>query len=155
MNQQTPKDEFIETMGRIMQTDGPRIAGRIFGLLLVEARPFSLNEMAEALAISKASASTNARLLLASGMLQLTSKPGDRQDYYEVGPSPYKRMITTISARTRESAQRVRDIAAAFPQEEPSARARVEELARFYSLSAEVLDNWAEQLSDKTDISSH
>ena len=79
-------DNFIEQMGMLTQADGgPRIAGRIFGLLLVEGHPFTLDEMAARLTISKASASTNARLLLASGMIRLVAVAGDRRDFYELG----------------------------------------------------------------------
>ena len=60
----TPMDTFIEQMGLIAQEDGaPRIAGQILGYLLIEGEPRTLSQMAEALKISKASASTNARLL--------------------------------------------------------------------------------------------
>ncbi|MCW5722868.1 MAG: hypothetical protein KIS86_17190, partial [Devosia sp.] len=38
-------DRFIDEMGLITQQDGgPRIAGRIFGLLIVEGRELSLNQ---------------------------------------------------------------------------------------------------------------
>ena len=77
-----PIENFIEMMGLIYQADGaPRIAGRIFGLLLVEDEPHSLQGIAERLQVSKASASTNARLLAEKGVIRLTTKPGVRQDF--------------------------------------------------------------------------
>jgi predicted transcriptional regulator len=141
-------EEFVEHMGLITQADGgPRIAGRIFGLLLAEGRPFSLAQMADRLRISKASASTNARLLLAAGMLQLRAMPGDRQDYYELGPDPYSRMIDTITARMRHSADRVREAGAMFPGDDDGPGRRVRELAEFYESSAQFFSRWAEHRS--------
>lgn len=147
MSTASPIDQFVEHMGVITQTDGgPRIAGRIFGLLLAEGRSFSLGEMAERLHISKASASTNARRLLDAGMLELTARPGDRQDYYQVGSAPYSRMIETICARMRRSAERVRDAEALFPDSQSDARQRVHDLAEFYAKSADLFTSWAEHL---------
>lgn len=140
-------DRFVEQMGLITQSDGgPRIAGRIFGLLLAEGRPFALSEMAERLQISKASASTNARLLLSAGMVQLMAKPGDRQDYYEMGTDPYGRMVDTISARMRRSAKQVLEAEALIPDSQGDAKRRVRELAIFYDRSADFFSTWAAHL---------
>lgn len=147
-------DAFIELMGVISQTDGaPRIAGRIFGLLLVEGRPFALDEMAQRLSISKASASTNARLLLHTGMIRQTSKPGDRRDYYELGQKPYSRMIETISTRMRRSAAQVLETEALFPDSAGPAKRRVRQLADFYSGSADFFANWASHFDEQADNS--
>ena len=56
--------DFIERMGLALESDGlPRIAGRIFGLLLVSEDARSLDDLAAELRVSKGSVSTNARLL--------------------------------------------------------------------------------------------
>lgn len=62
----------------------PRIAGRLFGLLLLEGGPFSFAELAERLDVSRASISTNARFLTSQGMIQRVAVPGDRQDHYAI-----------------------------------------------------------------------
>src|SRR5690349_5908934 len=78
---------FIEQMGLSAETGGlPRIAGRLFGLLLLSPGPRSLDEIAAALGVSKGSVSTDARLLLRHGWLRRVSRPGDRRDYYEMAP---------------------------------------------------------------------
>lgn len=152
MSTPSPIDQFVEQMGLITQADGgPRIAGRIFGLLLAEGRPFALHQMAERLHISKASASTNARLLLSTGMLQLTAKPGDRHDYYELGADPYGRMIGTIITRMRQSAQRVREAEALFSDQQSQPRRRVAALAEFYDSSANFFNRWAQHLDQNPD----
>lgn len=147
-------DAFIEQMGAISQSDGaPRIAGRIFGLLLVEGRPFALEEMAQRLSISKASASTNARLLLNTGMIRRMSRVGDRRDYYELGQKPYSRMVDTISARMRRSAAQVLEIEALFPEAAGPAKRRIRELAAFYSGSADFFVNWVSHFDERADNS--
>ena len=79
--------DFIERMGLALEADGlPRIAGRIFGLLLVSEDCRSLDDLAAALGVSKASVSTNTRLLEHRGVLERNSRPSDRRDYYRVRP---------------------------------------------------------------------
>lgn len=142
-----PVENFIEQMGLITQSDGaPRIAGRIFGLLLVEGRPFALHEMAERLKISKASASTNARMLADRGMLRLTAHAGDRQDYYELVPNPYGQMVETISAKMRKSAAQIAEAEAMFPDDNSGARERVRQLSEFYRQSADFMVEWSRHL---------
>lgn len=85
MNLQTA--HFIERMGLALESDGlPRISGRIFGLLLVSEDARSLDDLAGELRVSKASVSTNARLLEQRGVLERVSHTGDRRDYYRVPP---------------------------------------------------------------------
>jgi DNA-binding transcriptional regulator GbsR (MarR family) len=81
------KEQFIEEVGLAAEADGlPRIAGRLFGHLLLSSGPCSLDEIAEALNVSKGSVSTDARLLLRHGWLRRSTQAGDRKDYYEMGP---------------------------------------------------------------------
>ncbi len=78
---------FVETMGLITETEGmARIMGRIFGYLLLADTPQSLDDMAAALGVSKASISTDARRLETLGLLSRVGQPGDRRDYYELAP---------------------------------------------------------------------
>lgn len=86
----TPCTDFIESVGVLWESDGlPRIAGRIFGYLIVQSEPSSLDELAAGLAVSKASISTDARRLEQLGLITRISRPGDRRDYYTVdGAAP-------------------------------------------------------------------
>jgi DNA-binding transcriptional regulator GbsR (MarR family) len=80
----TPSDEFVERLAVAMEADGlPRIAGRIFGLLLLSEEPLSLDTIAERIGASKASASVNTRLLEHRGLIEQIGLPGDRRDYYQ------------------------------------------------------------------------
>jgi DNA-binding transcriptional ArsR family regulator len=76
---------FAERMGVFFESDGlPRIAGRVFGLLLVSGEPRSLDELAAMLGVSKASVSTDTRLLERRGLVERVGRPGDRRTFYQV-----------------------------------------------------------------------
>ena len=81
-------------MGLAAETDGlSRIAGRLFGALLLESEPRSLDDLAEQLDVSKASVSTEARRLLDRGVAERVSKPGDRRDYYALTPDFFAQIV--------------------------------------------------------------
>ena len=61
-----------------------RVAGRLFGVLLVSAEPRSLDELAEQLGVSKASVSINIRFLEEKGAVERIGRQGDRRDYYRI-----------------------------------------------------------------------
>jgi DNA-binding transcriptional regulator GbsR (MarR family) len=91
---------FIETMGLLTEEQGmARIMGRIFGLLLLADRPLSLADIADALGVSRASVSTDARRLLERGLLVRTSEPGDRRDFYELAPDFVRRAMRSHMER--------------------------------------------------------
>lgn len=143
-----PTDQFIEHMGLVAQTEGlPRIAGQIMGYLVIEGAPRTLAQMTEALKISKASASTNARLLEHHGSVRRVCPVGQRQDAYEAVDDPAPQVIVTLAERFRTNATTVDGIAADMDATAP-ARERVQKFADFYRKSAEFLDEWHERISD-------
>jgi DNA-binding MarR family transcriptional regulator len=80
-----PCGRFIERFARLVEEDGgPRIAGRIAALMLMTPSELSIEEIATRLRVSKASVSTNARLLEQWGALERVTRPGDRRDHYRV-----------------------------------------------------------------------
>ncbi len=88
------RQQFIERMGLMTEADGlPRIAGRIFGYLLLTPGECSLEDLASALGVSRASVSNDARRLAQMGLLERRSRPGDRRDYYSLSPDAFRRSI--------------------------------------------------------------
>lgn len=86
--------QFVERMGLFFENDGaPRIAGRMFGFMLLSPGPCSLDDLAEQLQVSKASVSTNARLLEMWGAVERVTRPGDRRDYYQAAEDIHIRML--------------------------------------------------------------
>ncbi len=140
-------DRFIEQMGLFAQTEGaPRIAGQILGYLLVEGDPRTLTQMAAELKISKASASTNARLLEMRGMLRRVSPVGQRGDAYQALDMPNTATIRTLAQRHRDLAETIGAIAADFPASHQAAQARVDQYARFYRDTATFIDAWMDEM---------
>jgi len=77
--------EMIEACGRICQVFGlARSLGQIYGLLYLADQPLSLDDIAELLGISKASASTGTRQLAVWGGIRQVWVPGERRDHFEV-----------------------------------------------------------------------
>jgi predicted transcriptional regulator len=85
---------FVERAGLLTEREGlPRIAGRIFGLLLLEPAELSLDEIAERLSVSRASVSTDARRLEQIGILERVGRLGDRRSYYRLAPCHHVRSV--------------------------------------------------------------
>ena len=126
-------EQFVERMALICEKEGmPRIAGRIFGYLLATDQTFSLEDLAERLQASKASVSTNARMLEQFGMIRRLSVLGDRRDFYRVEDDPWEQMLRVAQGRWREMVNVFTEAAQRLP--EPRGRARMDDAARFHSL---------------------
>ena len=92
--------EFVERMATVLEQDGlPRIGGRVFGLLMIAENDLSLDEISDALQVSKASASINTRMLEQRGILEKISHRGDRRDFYRVVPDLFQRTMEQRLAR--------------------------------------------------------
>ena len=129
--------EFVERLALTLEGDGfPRIAGRIFGLLIISENESSLDDLAASLGASKASVSVNTRMLEDKGLIERVSRPGDRRDYYKISTDPFAcTMEQRIAKWNRVRAvmhDGVNDQAIA-----PAARARLKD---FEAASAEVTD---------------
>jgi DNA-binding transcriptional regulator GbsR (MarR family) len=74
---------LIQGVGRISSFWGlSKAMGELYGLLYLSPGAMSLDEMAGALGISKASVSTHIRALERLGMVRKEWRVGDRRDYY-------------------------------------------------------------------------
>ncbi len=82
---------YVEKVGLAFeQLTLPRMAGRIFGWLLISESPLiSIGELVEALQASKSSVSTMLRLLMQIKLVELVSRPGERRDYYRIHPDAW------------------------------------------------------------------
>ncbi|WP_375173582.1 GbsR/MarR family transcriptional regulator [Pseudooceanicola sp.] len=143
----TPEDRFVETLGLIAHGEGmPPIAGRILGHLVLADGPCSLTEIAEALEVSKASVSTNVRLLETRGMATRVGQRGSRQDHWRVETQPHRSLLDSLALRFRRNAAQIDEIADDFAEETAGKRAKVREFSEFYRRSAEFLTHWAATL---------
>jgi DNA-binding MarR family transcriptional regulator len=119
---------FTERMASLFEHDGlPPIAGRIFGFLLLSEEPRSLGQLSEELGISKASASTNARLLAQFGLIEPVHRPGSRRDYYRTADDLFERSMAQRLERWRTFTEVIGE-GRALPGAAPAVRER---LARY------------------------
>jgi DNA-binding transcriptional regulator GbsR (MarR family) len=122
---------FVERIGQILESDGlTRIAGRIFGHLLLSTEPQSLEDLAKALQASKGSVSQDTRLLERVGALERVTHAGDRRVYYQIGERMMGRMVALRLERFEQMRQAMAEGAEAAPNEK--VRARLNEFADFH-----------------------
>jgi len=78
------ESRFIDTVSRLSLSMGlNRIVGQIYALLYLRGKPLSLDEISEALKVSKGNISVNIRELENWGAVKTVWVPGSRKDYYE------------------------------------------------------------------------
>lgn len=81
----THDDALVQKLGRLAEGEGfSRIGGRMLGLLASSSAPLSIDDLAGALRVSRASISTNGKLLQSLGLVERIARPGDRRDYLTV-----------------------------------------------------------------------
>jgi DNA-binding transcriptional regulator GbsR (MarR family) len=146
--------EFVERMGLITQAEGlPRIAGRILGLMVVHGGPFGFADLAERLSVSRASISTNTRLLEDLGVIERTATPGDRQDYFRLSRQPYARLMRGVVERMRRAREVVQGAQGELPPDMAAAQERLAELDAFYEALIESFGNVIEAWDAKRQVS--
>jgi DNA-binding transcriptional regulator GbsR (MarR family) len=146
---------FVEQMGLMCENEGlPRNAGRILGLLLAQDGPFSLDELADELRASKASVSTNARMLEQQGMIRRVGTPGDRRDFYAMDGDPWESMLDVGRVRWRQMVRVLEEAAAELPAENEKGRQRLRDAALFHLLlleeSQKLVEAWRRRRSAAT-----
>jgi DNA-binding transcriptional regulator GbsR (MarR family) len=131
---------FVERMGLALEADGlPRIAGRIFGLLLVSKEARSLDELAAELRVSKASVSTNARLLEHRGVLEQVSRPADRKDYYRIPRDLVSQTMAQRLARWQRFQDAIGDARSSVPIRSQEVLDRLTEFEQAYTYMSHVI----------------
>lgn len=122
----TATAQFTDRIGLLFEAEGqPRISGRLFGYLMVSDDPRSLDQLAQALNVSKASVSTNARMLAEKGVLERVCRPGDRHDYYRVAPDLPSRTMAERLKRWQRFAEAVGEARRTLPIRSERVRARL------------------------------
>jgi DNA-binding transcriptional regulator GbsR (MarR family) len=129
-------DEFIEKMGLVYQAEGlSRIAGRILATLIIYDEPFSFSQLSERLAVSRASISTNTRLLAHLGVIERSTKRGERQDYFKLRENPYTSFMQGIETRVMHATEVIEQTQSQLsqsPEKTAGAQQRLTQMKAFY-----------------------
>ncbi|MGB0797866.1 MAG: GbsR/MarR family transcriptional regulator [Planktomarina sp.] len=127
------REDFIEKIGLIGQAEGlPRIAGRIFGMLMFDGDVVSFSDLSAKLSVSRASISTSVRLLEERGLIKRTGKSGERQDYFQLAPDAYATMLQGAQRRSAIAKAEIDATIAELPAEMASHQ-RLVEYSNFYA----------------------
>ncbi len=141
---------FIEQMGLTAERHGmPRIAGRLLGFLLLDGGTHSLDDLAERLQVSKASVSTNARVLENLQLVERRAVPGDRRDFYQIGENPGEHMFELARQRLEETRRLFDATSDTLPEEMAAARGRIAAWSSFYAFLLDDLDRRVERWHDQ------
>ncbi len=140
-------ERFIEQMGMSAQSEGgARIAGRISGYFIVHGGPVSFAQLANELKISRGSVSTNARILVSIGFIERVTKPGDRQDYYQLASSPFLRMIEGYMARMRRMQDILVQANNSIPEDMTATHKRLAQMSHFFEAAVRSNDQLLKDL---------
>ena len=97
------RERAIDSIARNIDLYGITLSiGHLYGTLLFQDKPMSLDEMGEALGMSKTSMSTGVRTLLDLNMVNKVWMKGTRKDYYAVEPDWYQNFIDYFSIKWRK-----------------------------------------------------
>lgn len=127
----------VAGMGRLARFFGfSEVMGRLYGTLLLNPAPLSLDDLAELLQISKGSVSMNMRALERWGMAKEVWMRGDRKKYYEAEPELWAVIRNVLNGRERREVsvalQTLGDNVSRLREAESELSAEEKELSAFY-----------------------
>lgn len=147
------RDDFIEKIGLIAQVEGlPRIAGRVFGLLVFEGEPITFAALADRLRVSRGSISSSIRQLEERGLVKRLTKAGERQEYFQLATDPYVSLLEGARKRTLRARDEIRESLDAVPKSEPDIRKRLAAYADFYKAIDDGLASAVSRLTCQQDM---
>lgn len=94
---------FVEEVGILFEDIGiPRMAGRVFGRLLIADPPVqSSAQLMRFLGASKGSISTMTRLLIQQGLIERVGVPGERIDHFRIKLDAWQKLAVEQVRATR------------------------------------------------------
>ena len=127
------RSDFIEKVGQIVQGEGlPKIAGRVFGLLMFDGTPVSFGDLAQELQVSRGSISSSVRLLETRGVIKRVGLPGERQDYFRITEDPFTGLLEGAMRRFDRASHEIEASLSDLPDDAACTRERLRTYAAFY-----------------------
>ncbi len=131
--------QFIEDAGIVYVEMGlPRMAGRIFGwLLLCEPAHQSAEQLANILEASKGSISSMTQLLIRIGLVERMGLPGKRGTYYRIKSGSWSELMRARMSHVT-SIRRLAELGLSLTAErDEKSRQRLQHLRDFYAFLEE------------------
>ncbi|UFJ41906.1 GbsR/MarR family transcriptional regulator [Brevibacillus humidisoli] len=98
------RERVIEALAKNMDLYGITLSiGHLYGTMLFQDKPMTLDEMGEAMGMSKTSMSTGVRQLMEQKMVNKVWMKGARKDHYEVDQDWYQNFIDYFSTKWRKA----------------------------------------------------
>ena len=132
--------DFVEAVGLIAQGEGlPRVAGRIFGLLILGGERLSRADLARRLDASPAGVAAGLRVLEDMRVVWRMPSAGT-EDHFQVAEDAFAILIETWVQRARRAGAEIEGFGHRLPADDPEACRRLEAYAAFYHVVAGALD---------------
>ncbi|MBW4717278.1 GbsR/MarR family transcriptional regulator [Saccharothrix obliqua] len=134
---------FVAALGDLLASwHLPRATGRVYGQLLLNADPVTLDDLGQDLKLSKGAVSTAVRELVSWGLARTIPQPGSRRLLVEAAGG-FERLLAASHARTRTFVDTLRD--GARLADADHARARLTEVADFFTAYLDAGDHMLHQ----------
>jgi DNA-binding transcriptional regulator GbsR (MarR family) len=126
---------YVEKVGvSFEQLTLPRMAGRIFGWLLVCEPPEApAGELVTALHASKSSVSTMVRLLMRLELIELVSLPGERRDLYRIRSDVWMKSLEDRLSQAKAFRRLAREGLELLSRGSAARRRRLEDMEAMYA----------------------
>jgi predicted ArsR family transcriptional regulator len=146
-NEQTLRDVVEQSAAVLTAAGFPKMPARVLMALMVsEEGGLTAQELAEHLGVSAAAISGAVRYLQTVGIVRRLARSGSRRDRYELPEDAWYTAVTSKSPIYGVLAGLAESAVGAISDPSSAARARVDEMARFYRfLDArlpELMDEW-------------
>lgn len=137
------ESQFVEEMGQFLASLGMTpMAGRMWGWLLICDPPEqTAAEIAEALHASRGAISGTARLLATSGLIQRTTRRGDRREYFSAPPEALDSLLSNAAGIYRHMRAIAERGLVAIADRPVESRARLQEFHDVMSFVEEAVPN--------------
>jgi DNA-binding transcriptional regulator GbsR (MarR family) len=149
----TGTQHVVERLCLRFEEDGlPRIAGRLLGTLILSPDALSLDELSETVQASKASVSTNCRLLERLGAVERVTRPGDRRDFYQVADDLHERILGKRLEQLEAIRVLLTDVVESAAVEDATVERRLRDFASFFGhMVAAVESAGASWMAERTE----
>lgn len=143
--------ELIERIGVALECKGHRpAAARILGLLFVAEEPhLSLEEIAEALLLSKSATSNALSTLLQTQLLEYCTLSGDRKRYFRLKLKNWQKCVLKQVEDVTSFSLLLRQVLEARTSSTPSFNVEIQELSSFMEYIAtrmpQLLQEWKKE----------